>query len=236
MKRGRWATGAAVVLIAFSVVSCSGTAAQDADPRKAVTGYLDALSRGDISRAAAFTSDPVGAAWELTKVRADLDPSGAAFALEQLSDGSSAQARFSYRSTWQFGPNRQWSYSAEGELRSQNGGWRIAWDPSVIHPRLHEGQSIGFTEVSPASSRVTDRQGQPLLAPQVVTVVNVLPSKVSDRVALAGGKPPLRRSPRLVGSCVRLPRRFPDDRRRPRSASAGRWGVRSARGHGLRHG
>jgi len=186
MRPGRWATGAAVVLVAFSVVSCSGTAAQDADPRKAVTGYLDALSRGDISRAAAFTSDPVGAARELTKVRADLDPSGAAFTLEQLSDGSSAQARFSYRSTWQFGPNRQWSYSAEGELRSRNGGWRIAWDPSVIHPRLHEGQSIGFTEVSPASSRVTDRQGQPLLAPQVVTLVNVLPSKVSDRLAVAG--------------------------------------------------
>jgi len=164
-----------MVVLALELAGCSVVGAQKSEPAAAVDRYLSALSHGDVTAAAAGTDDPAGAARTLKLVLSKLDPSTSAFTVEYVSETSSTRARFSYRADWSFGPGRTWAYSATGQLRSDAEGWRIVWDPTVVHPRLQEGQSLALTDVSADSAGVLDRQGLPIMAPQTVTLVNVTP-------------------------------------------------------------
>lgn len=175
MRRQRMSWVVTVTVLALALVSCSAVSHQDSTAESVVARYLAALSRGDVAAAAASTDDPVRAARTLDLVTQGLNPSSSAFTVEDVSEIDSTRARFSYRAVWNFGPTRAWDYNATGELRTADGGWRIAWDPTVVHPRLHEGQSIAFAEVAPAGSGVLDRHGQPLMTPQTVTLVNAAP-------------------------------------------------------------
>lgn len=173
----RWVRGAVVmVVLALGVAGCSFVGGgQKPEPAAVVDAYLSALSRSDVTAAAAGTDDPAAAARSLQAVLDGLEPTSSEFTAEYVNETSASVAQFSYRTDWNLGPGRSWSYSATGQLRSGEQGWRIVWDPTVVHPQLQTGQTLERNRVSGSSAGVLDRQGRPIMAPQTVTLVNITP-------------------------------------------------------------
>lgn len=177
MRGQQWVRGAVVMaVLALGVAGCSFVdGGQKPGPAAVVEAYLSALSRGDVTAAAASTDDPAAAARTLQAVLDGLEPTSSEFTAEYANETSAAVAQFSYRTDWNLGPGRTWSYSAPGQLRSSEQGWRIMWDPTVVHPQLRAGQTLERNRVSGSSAGVLDRQGRAIMALQTVTLVNVTP-------------------------------------------------------------
>jgi beta-lactamase class D len=156
-------------------------------PEQVANDFLTRLANGDLDGAAATTDDPDGARELLGRVREVLKPAGLRATAEQVrsSDGS-ATAEADVAFDWDLGHGHTWSYRAELELRREEEDWRVRWAPSVVHPKLGVQQSLGVVEVRPDPAPVLDRDGVPLLSPEVVVSVLLDPGQAGDLGAVAG--------------------------------------------------
>lgn len=73
-----------------------------------------------------------------------------------------------------------WAYDTTLRLRLVNDRWHVAWDPSVLHPRLVEGHVPGVEWTTPRRGPILSADGEPLFEPGRVVTVNVQPRRVRD--------------------------------------------------------
>jgi cell division protein FtsI/penicillin-binding protein 2 len=73
-----------------------------------------------------------------------------------------------------------WTYPSQMHLRRAGTGWKIVWNPSVIHPLLENGQRLAVVTETPNRAPVQDYQGKPLLKAVMTDVVGVIPRSLRD--------------------------------------------------------
>src|SRR5690606_40398671 len=73
-----------------------------------------------------------------------------------------------------------WKYTGRMELRRGGDGWRVVWDPSVIHPDLGEGERLAVSYDVPDRGGVYDRTGKALVGEDAVTAFGVVPARLED--------------------------------------------------------
>jgi hypothetical protein len=182
MSARRSGAALAVLLLAASTAAgCSGDGPEDA-----LSAFLDAVASGDVAAAAANTDSPDAAKTVLTQVRGALDPESLEVDDEEVkepADGDTVTA--AYQLTWHLPHGRTWSYRADAQLRAAETGWQVHWQPTVVHPQLAVGQTLGVLPQLPETAPVLDRDGVPLMRPQTVIGVVVDPSKTGDASAVA---------------------------------------------------
>jgi cell division protein FtsI/penicillin-binding protein 2 len=166
--------------LAASLVGCSST--PSAAP--AARAYLSAWAAGDDARASAATDDEQAARRVLTAVRGDLDVAGMRVSLGKVTaKGADATARF--RATLTLRGLGDWVYDGQLQLRratnGTNGGWRVHWDPSDVHPRLTAGTTLRRTRSLPARAALLDGAGQPLFADTPVVTVGIEPARFDGK-------------------------------------------------------
>lgn len=172
---------AVLLLAAATTAGCSGDSPEDA-----LSAFLDAVASGDVAAAAANTDSPDAAKTVLSQVRGVLEPEALDVDDEEVKQPDGDVVTAGYRLTWHLPHGRTWSYRADAQLRAAENGWQVHWQPTVVHPQLAVGQTLGLLPQLPETAPVLDRDGVPLMRPQTVIGVVVDPQKAGDASAVAG--------------------------------------------------
>ena len=186
MRVSRLAALLALLALLVPLAGC-GLFGSDPAPNDVATAFLRAFARGDLAAAANETDAADSAKPVLTRVRAALEPKSVRATVDKvdLAEGATT-ATASVTISWDLGKNREWRYRNQLELRSENDAWTVHWAPTVIHPKLAEGQSIAVQGQQPELAPVLDRDGQLLLEPNQVVSVLLEKEKAGDVNAVAG--------------------------------------------------
>ncbi|MGK3209025.1 penicillin-binding transpeptidase domain-containing protein [Amycolatopsis sp. MEPSY49] len=176
------ALAALLLLVAATTAGCSGDGPEDA-----LSAFLDAVAAGDVAAAAANTDSPDAATTVLTQVRGVLEPEALDVDDEEVREPANGDTvTASYQLTWHLAQGRTWTYRADAQLRAAENGWQVHWQPTVVHPQLAVGQTLGLLPQLPETAPVLDRDGVPLMRPQTVIGVVVDPQKTGNASAVAG--------------------------------------------------
>ncbi|MFF9900571.1 penicillin-binding transpeptidase domain-containing protein [Streptomyces longispororuber] len=151
--------------------------------------FLTAWAKGDADTAAAYTNDQATAAQALTGFRED-----AHIRDVRLTRGTIRGTRvpFSVRATVAYeGRSERLAYSSEFEVvRGRSTGRPLVdWQASVVHPRLHEGESLETGEAPAPPIRAVDRNGRVLTAKEYPSLAPVLARLRASYGQKAGGRP-----------------------------------------------
>ena len=145
--------------------------------------FVDALTKGDASAAAAVTTDQAAASDTLGKLFDSLGKN--AHVDVSKVDRQDNGTTFTLNTTWKFGPDgrNQWTYTTTGNVDASGDDWKIRWTPTIVAPGLDVGPLSYSTLAPDPAARVLDRTGAGLLTQQVVTLVNVGPGADLNTVA-----------------------------------------------------
>ncbi len=174
----RWVLGIAglsvVAIVAAGILVLRGESAGEAPgeqaepdvpaPAEVVAGYLEAFAAGDLQRAANLTDDPATAAAMLADSRSGVNAkqvSAYPVSVPPPAEGTNT-VEGSFRIKWTLGPERVWQYENPIRLDRAAEGWTVHWSPTLIHPRLADGQRLAARSRI-GSPAVLDRDGAPLL-------------------------------------------------------------------------
>jgi cell division protein FtsI/penicillin-binding protein 2 len=86
---------------------------------------------------------------------------------------------------WKLPSGASWSYPSTVKLTKHNSdGWRVIWEPSVVHPDLTAGDKLALRRVPSKRAGILDAAGQPLVTPRPVVTIGVYPEKIEDLPSL----------------------------------------------------
>jgi len=125
--------------------------------------FLDAFTHGQAVEAGRLTDNEQAATTQLTDVWRTLAPAAASaqpMLVTPPPEATAADEQFTL--TWQLGPDRTWEYQSGLHLVKAKAGWRVQWQPAIVHPRLAAGQSLAMRG-GVGQPAVVDRDGTPLL-------------------------------------------------------------------------
>jgi cell division protein FtsI/penicillin-binding protein 2 len=185
--RGR--AGRMIAAGVCAVLVATGTSACFAEPSAfpAVRDFLIAWQVRNYEAAAKHTTgDPAAVESALAQVHDQLD--AASLKLNLGPDqgkidriGNEADARFSVKVD--LGENGEpWEYMGQLHLRRINGDWKIVWSPSIIHPKLRDGERLAIVTETPQRGAVLDAAGRALLRKVPTYIVGVFPGSLKDPV------------------------------------------------------
>lgn len=173
--------------VAIALVVPLAACSSEPKPEDTANAFAAAVAKGNVDAAAKQTDSADSAKKQLTDVRKALEPKSVSAEVKEVTqaDGAST-ATATYKLTWDLGGNRTWSYDSRFELRNEDGTWRVHWSPTVIHPKLAQGQAIAVQGQQPELAPVLDRDGNLILAPSRVISVLLDKAKAGDVNAVAG--------------------------------------------------
>src|SRR6266511_2854472 len=176
--------GVAVLVLATSGCGLFG-GGDDQKPNDAARAFLDAWAAGDVARAGQATDDAPAAQAALQKLKETLRPTAARFEVRGV-DRHDGTATAAFHATVTVpGLAAPWEYDGSLALAAADNRWRVHWQPSDLHPKLAEGQSIAAVRTLPERAPILDRAGQPLFTRTAVVTVGINPSQVRDLPGLA---------------------------------------------------
>jgi cell division protein FtsI/penicillin-binding protein 2 len=153
----------------------------------AVSAFLDGWPTGQLDQVAFV--DPTGApvpsaqvAEAIPALSGELAEQPPALGMTGLAvDGESANADITVE--WPLPGGATWSYRSPVRL-VDDGGWRVIWEPAVVHPELVTGDQLQLRRLASTRGNILDGSGQPLVAAREVVNVGIEPQRVEDLDAL----------------------------------------------------
>ncbi|WP_228389291.1 penicillin-binding transpeptidase domain-containing protein [Cumulibacter manganitolerans] len=193
-SRRRTAIVALLVALTLITASCGLTKKERAAARDVAAKFAEAMTARDYAHAASYTTDPDKAAADLTFVTEQLSKPETAYTLDEVT-ASTAEGTVKYQVALKV-LGRELAYKVTAQLvTDKNNDWKIDWKPSVIHPQLTGDTHLQVVQAPGTKPVILDRNGQPLMSEQLVTVVRVDPRKVTDPAgtaqALSGALSPI---------------------------------------------
>lgn len=160
-----------------------------AEVRTTAKRFLTAWTSGDAKTAAKLTDDKAQAAQSLKGFQED-----AHIAKVRMSPGSASGAKVPFDVTAQVSymqQNSTWSYASSLEVvrDKKSGKPEVAWKPSVLNPKLKEGQSIRTGKAGTPPIKAVDRNGATLSKqehPMLGSILDDLRKRYGDKT---DGKP-----------------------------------------------
>lgn len=199
------ALGAVILALALGGCACSFDGYPD-DARVAVEQFTELLNKRDADSAAKLTSQAGNAALSLRQVFDGLGPGAPDFRLRQFIALGKGEGLFALQGAWTFGRDRNWKYDVQGTVRKLATGWRISWDPTIVMPKLDNTRTVHLVKAyAPPTPVVKDGLGQTLMTEQIINVVRLDPTRITDPVAttdaLAKAIEPI--APLITGASLR---------------------------------
>ncbi|CRK58589.1 Cell division protein FtsI [Peptidoglycan synthetase] [Alloactinosynnema sp. L-07] len=175
----------AALVAALPLTACSF--GSDPGPQDAANQFVAAFAGGDTATASQQTDAADSAKALMDKVRGAIKPA-TVIARVKTVDVAEGQpsAKAAFEITWDLGRGRLWTYDSAFELRAENDAWKVHWDPTVLHPKLANQQSIAVRDAEASLAPVLDRDGTPVLQPERVISVLFEKAKAGDANAIAG--------------------------------------------------
>ncbi|MGI5352896.1 penicillin-binding transpeptidase domain-containing protein [Streptomyces sp. CA-250714] len=152
--------------------------------RTAAKAFLGAWAGGDTKKAAALTDDSAAATKALAGFRSKAHVSKMAVT-PKAADGE--KVPFDVAARVAYGAKRSaWTYDSALEIvrSSRTGEPVVDWKPSVLHPKLKDGQTIRTDASGTPPVTAVDRDGSPLSAgrhPTLADVVSDIGKRYGDK-------------------------------------------------------
>lgn len=151
-------------MLAVAVGGVSACTPRPDGPAPLAERFFADLGRGDTGAAAQLSDRP-------SEAHADLNEAWTGLQATKL-DAAVLGSRFTqdtgsvnYRFTWQLPKNRSWTYDGVLNLIRDEGGWRIRWAASALHPKLGEHQTFSLRADPPRRATVNEAGGTEVLVP-----------------------------------------------------------------------
>jgi cell division protein FtsI/penicillin-binding protein 2 len=105
-------------------------------------------------------------------------------------EGEPARVAATMAVTWQIDPQRTWTYDTEVQLVDNEDGkgtakWLVDWAPSVVNPRLVDGDTLQVVRLPANRGEILGPDGKPLVGLRPVVVVGIQPGATTNRTAVA---------------------------------------------------
>ena len=82
---------------------------------------------------------------------------------------------------WTLPNGAPWSYQSTVRMSERGSdGWRVVWEPAVVHSELTAGDRLELRTVAADRSTVLDRNGKPLITPRPVVTIALNPATIDD--------------------------------------------------------
>ena len=186
--RGYLGRIAALVVVGLVAAGLAGCSSDEDDAREALAAFLAGWPTGELAGVPFIT--PAGAAVPSAEVAGAIaalsgelreQPPELAIGELRLADGV---ASTEVTVTWPLPGGASWSYQSPVRLSGGDGGWRVIWEPAVVHPELIEGDELSLRRLPSTRGEILDGSGQPLVAARPVVDVGIEPRRVTDLAQL----------------------------------------------------
>ncbi|MFJ8823151.1 penicillin-binding transpeptidase domain-containing protein [Streptomyces sp. NPDC102467] len=125
--------------------------------------FLADWAGGRLDGAAARTTNPATAQEVLRNFTAGLDISKPRLTAARATRGDDGSVRVPFTAKMPVTGLGTWTYTSQLPLREQkNGGWKVDWRLSLVHPHLSESAKFRLEREDTAAPKVTDRRGASL--------------------------------------------------------------------------
>ncbi|APE37724.1 penicillin-binding protein [Nocardia mangyaensis] len=172
-----------VATLAFALCSCAVGGAPS-ESESLVQRFTDLLDDQDHAKAADLTSYPAAASATIKQMFEGLESGTVDYEPTQVIDLDPQSAIFSLDVAWNFGENKDWSYTLQGTVRKLAIGWRISWDPAVVMPQLKDNRTVKLVRTTAKPPpKIIDLAGDPLMTEQTINVIKIDPARTGDLVA-----------------------------------------------------
>ncbi len=95
--------------------------------------------------------------------------------------------------------NENTAYQTPAVLTETDSGWRVRWQPSVMHRQLRDGQSFSYSDDRAYRTPVLDTNGRPLMTWQAVTLIDLARAQLTSAGQLARALRPVEPSMTAAG-------------------------------------
>ena len=86
---------------------------------------------------------------------------------------------------WTLPGGAAWSYQSTVRMTKANSdGWRVVWEPAVVHSELTEGDRFELRRKAADRADVLGPDGKTLVTKRAVTIVGVSPEQITDQTKL----------------------------------------------------
>ncbi|MEE3850004.1 NTF2-like N-terminal transpeptidase domain-containing protein [Gordonia sp. LSe1-13] len=167
--------------LVVAISACGATSGESKDAAGAVREFAAAMERQDAGGAAKFTTAPGQAGEALTETLQSMDAEHVDMEVQNPVQYSDGTASFGLTTTWRWDEDRTFETTSSGTARHLSTGWKITWDPSIIHPGLPYGGQLREirTDASPAPT-VNSRSGKTFMYLQPVNEIILDPNETKD--------------------------------------------------------
>ncbi|MET8153854.1 penicillin-binding transpeptidase domain-containing protein [Actinoplanes sp. NPDC049668] len=177
---------AALLLLAGGVSACSSSDG----PGQTLDAFLRGWRDGDLSKVGFVTAD--GSKISANDVFAELerlsgDLKKAPLLLTALSKPKETGeiASSPVKVDWTLPGGTSWSYQSTVRLTTRDSdGWRVVWEPSLVHSELTAGDALELRRKSADRADILGADGKPIVTEREVVTVGVTPLRITDQAAL----------------------------------------------------
>ncbi|WP_439031216.1 penicillin-binding transpeptidase domain-containing protein [Gordonia terrae] len=174
-----WALVCVCVMVVGTV---SGCFLSSESPEDTLRSFAASLQKGDADAAAALTNDPAAARVAISSMFDGMGATPKLSVTGELVDDKKVSGTLDHR--WQI-RDRAVAYQTSVVLADTDSGWRLQWQPSVLHRQLRNGDTFSYSDDRAYRTPVLDTSGRPLMTWQTVTLVDLQRAQLGSAEALA---------------------------------------------------
>lgn len=170
----------AALSLVVGVAACSDDARPD--PLTTATALSSAIDAGDLGELTFVDGDGAAVTATMTSVLGDLASADRTVSTVSVlvDPADDERATATLRWEWPIDPEHTWTYDTTVGLELTEGGWAVAWSPSVIEPSLQPEEHLTRSEVRDGMIRgqVLGADGVQIMGPRPVFRVGIDKTRV----------------------------------------------------------
>ncbi|MDR7281135.1 penicillin-binding transpeptidase domain-containing protein [Catenuloplanes atrovinosus] len=82
--------------------------------------------------------------------------------------------------SWTLPGGHLWEYQTPVRLTRGDDGWRVIWQPAVVHPQLKDGEELRVQRLTGTRAAIMDGTGAPIFTDRKIIVVGLHPKLATD--------------------------------------------------------
>ncbi|GAB87475.1 penicillin-binding transpeptidase domain-containing protein [Gordonia rubripertincta] len=185
-------------VLAVLVGTLSGCFLTKDSPEDTLRSFAEALQRGDVDAAAGLTDNPAAARTTIKSIFEGMGSTPKLSVTPDLVDDKKVTGTLDHQ--WQI-RNGNTAYQTSVVLTETDSGWRVRWQPSVMHRQLRDGQSFSYSDDRAYRTPVLDTNARPLMTWQAVTLIDLERAQLVSAGQLARALRPI--EPSITTATIR---------------------------------
>jgi len=181
------ATVAAVVMVAGGAAACGKEGPDDT-----LAAFLAGWKSGDFAKVGFVTADGsrIAAAQvtdEIAALSGDMPQESLVVSAVGEPTVTGEIASNPIKLDWTLPNGSPWSYQSTVRMTERGSdGWRIVWEPAIVHSELTTGDRLELRRVRAKRAGILDGAAKPIVEPRPVVTIGLDPQRVTDVAGLAG--------------------------------------------------